>query len=72
MKFNLAKEKAMKSQDKAENRILARNLARELTLEETLLVAGQSASPNMIPKQTSTCSASDNSSCDLDNYVSTH
>jgi hypothetical protein len=54
-----------------DRRIMARNLARELTVEETALVAGQiGATAQMLPKQTSTCSASDNNSCDLDNWNS--
>lgn len=41
-------------------RILARSLARELTADELALVSGGSSCTK------STCSASDNSSCDLD------
>lgn len=53
-----------------ERRIMARNLARELTVEETALVAGQLGNTTQLLKQTSTCSASDNNSCDLDNINS--
>jgi hypothetical protein len=58
-------EKSMKEKDAVgEQRILARKLARVLTQEEVALVAGRQAPPT----QTSTCSGSDNNSCDLDNW----
>jgi hypothetical protein len=50
----------MEINKKEEARILARSLARELTSEEIDLVSGAACTR-------STCSASDNSSCDLDN-----
>ncbi|MBL8300638.1 MAG: hypothetical protein JNN30_20050 [Rhodanobacteraceae bacterium] len=51
--------KAMEIKKNEETRILARSLARELTAEEIDLVSGAGCTR-------STCSASDNSSCDLD------
>lgn len=51
----------MKSND--DTRILARSLARELTSEEMEIVSGGVKGASCTK---STCSASDNNSCDLD------
>lgn len=49
----------MEKNDNDSTRILARSLARELTNEEIAIVSGGACSA-------STCSSSDNNSCDLD------
>lgn len=55
----------MEIRNNEETRILARSLARELTSEEIDLVSGAGCTK-------STCSASDNNSCDLDNCGDYH
>lgn len=52
---------SMEAKNGNDKRILARSLARELTAEEMSLIAGGIACTR------STCSGSDNNSCDLDN-----
>jgi hypothetical protein len=54
----------MKMESNDAPRILARSLARELTNEEMEIVSGGEARAAACTK--STCSASDNNSCDLD------
>lgn len=50
----------MEMKSNEDTRILARSLARELTSEEIEIVSGGSSCTK------STCTASDNNSCDLD------
>lgn len=53
----------MKMESNDAPRILARSLARELTIEEIEIVSGGARAAACTK---STCSASDNNSCDLD------
>jgi hypothetical protein len=47
------------------NRLVVRNVARELTAEEMQLISGAQSCPKDAPT-TSTCAASDGQRCDLD------
>ena len=55
----------MLNKDKNEDRILARSMAEELTAEEIEMVSG-GCDLNTSGCTQSTCSSSDNNSCDLD------